>query len=111
MILVIVVFVVMMFMLAMIKNLKENSVSSKGEGQYTNQLSLNFYNFVSTRVRVNHVPLSSNQVFPIISNPLLTYKFSATEVKTSKHSYTVGKIEVYLSDIIGHGSEGTVVFK
>lgn len=38
-------------------------------------------------------------------------KGEATEVKTSKHSYTVGKIEVYLSDIIGHGSEGTVVFK
>ena len=60
MILVMVVFVVMMFMLAMIKNLKENSVSSKGEGQYTNQLSFNFYNFVSTRVRVGLVPLSFN---------------------------------------------------
>ncbi|KAL5254218.1 hypothetical protein ACHWQZ_G013854 [Mnemiopsis leidyi] len=38
-------------------------------------------------------------------------KTEGSETKTSKHSFTVGKIEVYLSDIIGHGSEGTVVFK
>lgn len=31
--------------------------------------------------------------------------------RNSKHTFTVGKIDVYLSDIIGHGSEGTVVFK
>lgn len=29
----------------------------------------------------------------------------------SKHTYSCGKITVYMGDIIGHGSEGTVVFK
>eukprot|EP00116_Pleurobrachia_bachei_P001409 sb/3461671/ len=31
--------------------------------------------------------------------------------KVSKHTLSVGKIDIYMSEIIGHGSEGTVVFK
>ena len=46
-----------------------------------------------------------------VNSVCMTPYFSVSETKTSKHSFTVGKIEVYLSDIIGHGSEGTVVFK
>jgi hypothetical protein len=68
-----------------------------------------FYELACARVRAVHFISFFRCVFCLLTLP--TFKFSVPEAKTSKHSYTVGKIEVYLSDIIGHGSEGTVVFK